>query len=172
MAAAVVVLLGAGYLAVVLSYRLEFGDMGSVGDGAVFDPSNPRLGVHEFHTGATTRIAITVRNPSKLAVTIEAVTPYGPDIAIEDLRVIARGKDTSCGCLFQDAQPFRPTRLGAGEQVVLWLTLRLGSADRYEPCSGLRLDHHTIDYRILGIAREATIVAPYEIEFRAPCPSK
>ena len=82
---AAVAALVATYLIVAFSYRLEHGDTGNVGEGAVVEGGVAR---HPLRPGRTFQIAFTIRNPGVLPVTLTDVAFTTPDVETSLLRMI------------------------------------------------------------------------------------
>lgn len=161
----------AGYLSVSLSYQLEHGDTWSVGDNAVHAESSREVAVHRLHEGYETQIAITVRNPGPLAVTLDEVSFDSADIAVGEVTMIERaGQGSRSCCVAADAEPFRPITLGTDDQVMVWLALRVTAVSPYPTCAGFTLESAGLRYQVLGIVRSQRLPLQTKIAFHSPCP--
>lgn len=92
------------------------------------------------------------------------------DIAVIDATMIERaGQGPRECCRAQDARPFRRLTVRAGDQVMVWLALRITGANAYPPCSGLTLTNATIRYHVLRFPRTQALPLQTAINFRTPC---
>lgn len=174
MAAGAVVVLGmAGYLAVTGTYRLEHGNFWAVGEGAGLEPGDrgdPQVAVHELRPGSPVRIAVTVRNPRRLAVTLTEVTFASTHVAVGEVTMIVQTfHGPQACCLPQDAQPFASHVLRHNEQVAVWLWLYPTGDTPYPPCSGFGLAEVTVRFQVLGMRRTQQLPLRTAIMFRVPC---
>jgi hypothetical protein len=170
--AAVVLAVAAAYLLVSLNYQLEHGDTWNVGEGAVFEESDREVAFHELRAGNKVQIAITVRNAGALRVTLGEVAIDGADVVVDEVTMNERaGQDPHSSYLARDGVAFHPVELRSGDQVMVWLTLRVTGANPYPPCAGLTLESANLRYDVMGLARSQRLLLRTKIAFRAPCQS-
>ncbi|MBX6750571.1 MAG: hypothetical protein IRY85_13035 [Micromonosporaceae bacterium] len=172
-ATAVVLLLTAAsatYLGVTRTYALEYGSWFSAGAGAVF-AEDGSTATYPLRPGKRVDVAISVRNPGPLPITLDGVSIETLDLAVEDVSVIANAASNRNCCLPQHAEPFRAVEIKAGDEAMVWLTLRQTGASPYAPCSGFTVQTVEVTYRVLGMPRSQLIALRTGLSFAAPCES-
>jgi hypothetical protein len=112
-----------------------------------------------------------VRNPSSIPVTLDGVFLDTPDLAIDESTMIAHSAANPNCCLPQQAEPFHPIGVGAHDEAIVFLALRLTGLNPYVPCSSFTVVNAGLRYRVLGMQRSGRIALPNGLSFRAPCGS-
>jgi len=165
MAAAAVLLVAASatYLGVVLTSRVHPGS----GWYGLDDASGTTI--HQLVPDSRVKIAVSVRNPGPASITLDAVLIEMPELAIEDVTVMANSMRNPDCCRPERAEPFHPVKLATADEALVWLVLRLTGAGRYMPCSSFALDSVEVRYRVLGIPRTQRIELPRAVSFGSPC---
>jgi hypothetical protein len=168
--AALLLAASTAYLGVTLTYPLENGSMSWYGDSAVVDHSSATV-VYPLTPGTRVPVAISVRNPGSIPVTLDGIFLDTPDLVIDGRTMIAHAASNPSCCLPQQSEPFHPIGVEAHDEAIVFLTLRLTGANRYAPCSSFTVVSAGLRYHVLGMQRSERIALPTGLSFRAPCES-
>lgn len=157
----------AAYLGVTQTYALEHGSLFSWGN-ATLDHERSTA-VYPLRPGERVEVAISVRNPGSVSITLDGVSLQTLDLAVEDVAVIANSSSNPNCCLRQHAEPFHAVEIDAGDEANVWLTLRQTGANPYAPCTWFTVTNVEVAYNVLGLHRAQQIALPFGLSFLAAC---
>ncbi|MBX6751385.1 MAG: hypothetical protein IRY85_17260 [Micromonosporaceae bacterium] len=157
----------AAYLGVTRTHSLEYGSLFSWESGTPNQDSSTVS--YPLRNGHEVEVGISIRNPGPVSITLIEVSLPQTSLVVEEVTVIAGNAWTADCCRPEQAKPFHPVEVGAGEEAVAWLTLRLTGAHRYDPCTRFILVNADVAYTILGTRRYQAVPLPMGLSFDAPC---
>jgi hypothetical protein len=153
----VALLAATAYLVVAFGYRLHHGDRWGGETRQVLRPSR------------TVDVAVTIRNPGILPVTLTDVRVETPDLEVSLMRMLERAGDGPGCCNPGNAIAFHPVTVEPDRQLMLWMSLRVTGVNEYPPCSGFTLERVLVRFVVLKIARAEPIALRTPISFQTPC---
>jgi uncharacterized repeat protein (TIGR01451 family) len=160
-AAALAVVLFAGYLWAATSYRLDHGSSSWHGADADSGADASRTAVRfVFSPGKQVTFGVSIRNPGPVPVMITRVvvddgpTGYEPIFKVVSVAVNA---DSSTAVFDQAAAtPLRSMRIGPGKELPVFVTITMPDVEM-SPGGGLFVDDFTVDYEVLGLFRHQQV---------------
>lgn len=171
-AAALAVVLFAGYLWAAMSYRLDHGSSWWHGADADSGTDGLRTAVRfVFSPGRQVTFGVSIHNPGPVPVTITRVVvddgPAGYE-PISKVVSVAVDADTSTAVFDQAAAtPLRSMRIGPGKELPVFVTITMPDVE-ISPGGGLFIDDVTVDYEVLGLFRHQRVPMGFRLLLHAP----
>ncbi|MEU8425495.1 hypothetical protein AB0C15_31935 [Micromonospora sp. NPDC048835] len=160
----------ATYLTVTLRYRLDDGNIGANPQAS----SSVTAGhVTEYRyvarPGGSIEYGFSIANRGPITVRLEdVVRDDGPGFAVEQVHT---NLDVDRGIERGKAALFRPIDIPAGEQILLWVTLRFSDdflLNYRIPCAGFSFETQRIRFNVLGLQREQSVPIGYFVSITTP----
>jgi hypothetical protein len=172
--AALLVAASATYLGVTLTSKIENGsffacrvEVASQTAPTEWESCEPSVAIV---AGKRLQLAVSVRNPGRVPITLEALPFDTPNLAVDDMTVMAHATRNPNLSRLEMAEPFHPVEVDTHDEAIVWLMLRVTDAFTPISCGGYwDVVQVQVRYRVLGMQREQWITLPKDVTFRTPC---
>jgi hypothetical protein len=167
-AAALTVALCAGYLWATLDHRLDHGSSWWHGAADIRTEGTRTELRFAVNPGGQVTFGVAIRNPGPWPVTVTGIGP--PDRQIFKVARLAANHVTAPAAVEfvpAAALPFRPTRIGAGKELPVFLTITIPDVPMSSG-SGLYFDGLAIDFTVLGLPRHQRVPMGFRLLVSSP----